>query len=88
MEKKIKVAFFSANRAEYSLIRPFIKKFSNNNKFKVDFIISGSHLDQKFGRSFDEIKLDKKKIFNKFVISLNTNKLINTVNFFNLLQKI
>lgn len=87
MEKKIKVAFFSANRAEYSLIRPFIKKFSSNNKFKVDFIISGSHLNKKFGRSFDEIKLDKIKSIHKIIISLNTNRLINTVKYFNLLQK-
>ena len=47
--KKINITFFSANRAEYGLIYPFIKKISNNKKFNVNLIVAGSHLEKKFG---------------------------------------
>jgi hypothetical protein len=33
--KKLNIIFFSANRAEYGLIRPFLKIFSKNKMFKV-----------------------------------------------------
>ena len=49
--KKINITFFSANRAEYGLIYPFIKKISNNKKFNVNLIVAGSHLEKKFGNT-------------------------------------
>jgi UDP-N-acetylglucosamine 2-epimerase len=61
--KKINIIFFSANRAEYGLIRPFLKIFSKNKMFKVEFVVSGSHLEKKFGFSFNEIKKDKIKLY-------------------------
>ena len=85
--KKINIVFFSANRAEYSLIFPFLKIFSKNKFFNVGLVVSGSHLEKKFGFSFDEIKKDKIKIYSKIKIPLQTNKLDNTADYFNKLQK-
>ncbi len=85
--KKINIVFFSANRAEYSLIFPFLKIFSKNKFFNVGLVVSGSHLERKFGFSFDEIKKDKIKIYSKIKIPLQTNKLDNTADYFNKLQK-
>ena len=56
--KKLNIVFFSANRAEYGLINPFIKIFSKNIKFNVKFIVAGSHLEKKFGYSLNEIRTD------------------------------
>ena len=87
MFKKINIIFFSANRAEYSLIEPFIKIFASNNKFNIGLIVSGSHLDKKFGNTLNEIKKDNIKILSKIKVTLRTNSLIDTAEYSNLLQK-
>ncbi len=85
--KKIKIVFFTANRAEYSLIYPFLRIFSKSNFFKVHLVISGSHLEKKFGLTLNEIKDDRVKIHTKIKVPLKTNKLENAAEYFNLLQK-
>ena len=84
--KKLNIVFFSANRAEYGLIHPFIDIFSKNNKFKTELVISGSHFDKNFGFSFNEIKNDNLKKYTRIKISIKTNKLIDTSIYFNSLQ--
>lgn len=84
--KKINIIFFSANRAEYGLIIPFLKIFSKNKLFRVKFIVSGSHLEKKFGFSFNEIKKDKIKIYKKIKVPLKTNRLEDAADYFNKLQ--
>ena len=86
MKKKTKIVFFSANRAEYGLIRPFIRKFLSVKNFQVYLIIAGSHNSKKFGKSFSEIESDKIDNIYKINLQLNTNKLTDAVKYFNLLQ--
>ena len=74
MQKKINIIFFSANRAEYGLIHPFLKVFLNHELFEVEFVIAGSHFSKKFGQSVREIKQDKIK-YTQINLSLNTNTL-------------
>ena len=85
--KKINIVFFSANRAEYSLIQPFLKIFSLNSKFNVGLVVAGSHLEKKFGNTFDEIKKDNIKVLLKIKVPLKTNSLIECAEYSNLLQK-
>lgn len=85
--KKINIVFFSANRAEYSLIQPFLKIFSSNNKFNVGLIVAGSHLHKKFGSTIDEIQKDNIKILSKIKVPLKTNSLKDTAEYSNILQK-
>ena len=84
--KKKKIIFFSANRAEYGLLYPFLKVFLNNSKFIVELIVAGSHFSKKFGSSIEEIKNDKIK-YTKINLALNTNTLDNTADYFCNLQK-
>ena len=87
--KKLNIIFFSANRAEYGLIRPFLKIFSKNKIFKVEFVVSGSHLEKKFGLSFNEIKKDQIKLQTRITrirVPLKTNKIENAADYFNKLQ--
>ena len=84
--KKIKIVFFSANRAEYGLIYPFIKIFLKKKIFDVEFIVTGSHFSKKFGLSFKEIKKDKIK-FSQISLPLSTNTLEDTSDYFTKLQK-
>ena len=85
--KKINITFFSANRAEYGLIHPFIKKLSTNKKFNINLIVAGSHLEKKFGNTFNEIKKDKIKILAKIKIPIKTDNLLGTARYFNEIQK-
>jgi UDP-hydrolysing UDP-N-acetyl-D-glucosamine 2-epimerase len=85
--KRINITFFSANRAEYGLIYPFIKKLSANKKFNINLIVAGSHLEKKFGNTFNEIKKDKIKILAKIKIPIKTNNLLGTARYFNEIQK-
>ncbi len=84
--KKIKIIFFSANRAEYGLIYPFLKIFSKNKNYEVKFIVAGSHLEKKFGYSINEIKKDKINVFKRIKIPLKTNELGNAAFYFSKLQ--
>lgn len=85
--KKKNIIFFTANRAEYGLIYPFIKKLSSNKKLNIKLIVAGSHFRKEFGSSFSEIKKDKVKILSKINIPLNTNTLTDTAEYSNLIQK-
>lgn len=85
--KKINIIFFSAHRAEYSLIQPFLKIFSLNSKFNVGLIVAGSHLEKKFGNTFNEIKKDNINVLAKIKVPLKTNSLIDSSEYSNLLQK-
>jgi UDP-hydrolysing UDP-N-acetyl-D-glucosamine 2-epimerase len=84
--KKLNIVFFSANRAEYGLIYPFLKIFLKHRMFNVELVVTGSHFSKKFGSSIKEIKKDKIKYF-KIDLPLNTNSLNNTSDYFNKLQK-
>ena len=84
--KKISIVFFSANRAEYGLIYPFLKVFLKHKVFDVELIVAGSHFSKKFGSSIKEIKKDKIK-YTKINLPLSTNTLSDTSDYFNKLQK-
>ena len=84
--KKINIVFFSANRAEYGLIYPFLKVFLKHKMFNVEFVVAGSHFSKKFGLSIKEIEKDKIK-YTKINLPLSTNTLSNTSDYFNKLQK-
>lgn len=60
--KKRKISIFTANRAEYGIIKPLIKLLSDDKKIDFSLIVSGSHLTNTFGYTADEIKKDKFKI--------------------------
>ena len=83
--RKLSIVFFSANRAEYGLIYPFLKIFLKHKMFKVELVVAGSHFSKKFGLSVKEIKIDKIKYF-KINLPLSTNTLTNTSDYFNELQ--
>ncbi len=84
--KKLNIVFFSANRAEYGLIYPFLKIFAKNRNFNLKFVVAGSHLEKKFGSTIDEIKKDNIKIYKEIKIPLKTNEPEDTAVFFNNLQ--
>lgn len=53
-----KVAIITATRAEYGLLSPLIKELRKreNERFKVDLIVTGTHLRKEYGMTVEEIK--------------------------------
>ena len=84
--KKKRIAIFTGNRAEYGMIRSFIKYFESDKKFKVYLIISGSHLDKKMGGTIKEIYKDNIKNIHKIFIKSQTNTLFQISNYSHILQ--
>ena len=60
--KKKRVLVFTGNRAEYGLQLPVVKALTESNKIDCLLMVSGSHLDKKFGETISHIKKDKIKI--------------------------
>lgn len=58
-----KIAVITATRAEYGLLSPVIKKLreQESDLFRVDLIVTGTHLSKQYGRTIDEIddRIDK-----------------------------
>lgn len=59
---KRKITIFTANRAEYGILKPLIKLFKKDKKIDFSIIVSGSHLSNSFGYTINEIKNDKVKV--------------------------
>lgn len=65
-----KIAIFTTSRADFGLLRGFIKKINNVKNFKNYLIVSGSHLEKKSGYTINEIFESKLKIHSKININL------------------
>ncbi|MCR5768066.1 MAG: UDP-N-acetylglucosamine 2-epimerase (hydrolyzing) [Lachnospiraceae bacterium] len=52
-----KIAVVTATRAEYGLLSPVIKNLRKyeNDEFRVELIVTGTHLSDKYGKTIDEI---------------------------------
>jgi UDP-hydrolysing UDP-N-acetyl-D-glucosamine 2-epimerase len=68
---KKKLCFITGSRADYGPIRYFLNQLKKNNNFKVQIIVTGSHLSNKFGSSVKEIIKDGFKINKKININLS-----------------
>lgn len=53
-----KIAVVTATRAEYGLLSPVIRELRKHesNELKIDLIVTGTHLSEKYGMTIDEIK--------------------------------
>lgn len=73
---KKKIILFTGNRAEYGLQLPIFKELSKNKHLDCKLLVSGSHMDKKFGFFLNNIKKDKIKISKKIKLSkINENKI-------------
>lgn len=50
-----KVCVITGTRAEYGLLRELLFKFRDNNKIDLTLVVTGSHLDNSFGNTQEEI---------------------------------
>ena len=55
--KKI-ICILTATRAEYGLLKPIIRKFTDIAKYDVKVVVTGAHLSPEFGLTYREIEED------------------------------
>jgi UDP-N-acetylglucosamine 2-epimerase (non-hydrolysing)/GDP/UDP-N,N'-diacetylbacillosamine 2-epimerase (hydrolysing) len=75
--KKV-IAVFTGNRAEYGLQMPILRAIDMHPELDYRLIVSGAHLDQNFGNTLNEIKLDGFHIDAEIKINLIGGQLAST----------
>ena len=63
-----KIAVVTATRAEYGILRPLICRLQKDTEFKLQLIVTGMHLSEKYGNTQVEIEKDKIPVFRKISI--------------------
>ena len=69
----IKVSLFTGTRAEYGLMKKLIRYLEEDNFFDLNLIVSGTHMESKYGNTIEEIKRDGINISSSLSIPLKTN---------------
>ena len=67
--KKYKVAYVTVSRADYGIVKNYLKLLNQDKDIDFSVLVTGSHLENKFGHSIDIIKQDGFEI--KLQIPLN-----------------
>ena len=94
--KSRKIAIFTTSRADFGLLREFVKKINFDKNFRSYLIVSGSHLEKKSGFTINEIIQSKLKIYAKININVSNDQpksiaksiSIGMIKFTNLLEKL
>ncbi|MBR3579709.1 MAG: UDP-N-acetylglucosamine 2-epimerase (hydrolyzing) [Lachnospiraceae bacterium] len=70
-----KIAVITSTRAEYGLLAPVIKELRKHEspEFKVDVIVTGTHLSPEYGYTINEIKEDGIRIDHEITISVKSD---------------
>ena len=66
MKKKILIV--TERRADFSRFKPILKLIQKEKSLSYDLVVTGIHLDKRFGYTKNEIKDEKFKIFSEFKI--------------------
>lgn len=73
-----KIAIFTGNRAEYGLQYSIIKAISESKTLKYFLLVSGAHLDEKFGYTKREIEKDGFKVYSEIKAKVKADDLFST----------
>ena len=64
----IRINILTTTRAEYGLMRPLIARMQNDPDIEMHLVVTGTHLDEKYGMTFREIENDSFPIHKKIKI--------------------
>ncbi len=68
-----KICVVTATRAEYGLLKNIIKCIQNEEQLELCLVVTGMHLEKKYGYTVEEIKADKMPIAEKIPILSEEN---------------
>ena len=72
LSNRKKICFITGSRAEYGLIEKIVELFSKNKSFVTYLVVTGSHLNKKFGNTIKDIS-KKNIIIKKIKLNLNSD---------------
>lgn len=77
-----KIAVVTATRAEYGLLSPVIKKLRKleNDSFKAELVVTGTHLSEKYGMTIEEIEKDGVRIDQRVLILVDSSSEVDISN--------
>ncbi len=67
------IAIITGSRADYGLLFHTIKKIQESKNFQLKLIVTGQHLEKKFGNTFMQIEKDRVKVFKKIKLKNSGN---------------
>ncbi len=70
----MKICFVTGSRADYGLLSNLIKLIKLDKKFKLQVIVTGTHLSKYHGHTYREIIKDKIKITKKINLNIERRK--------------
>lgn len=71
---KYKVAYATGSRADYGIVKKYLKLLDNDSDIDFSLLVTGAHLEDKFGHSVDIIKKDGFRIELEVPLNMeNTN---------------
>jgi GDP/UDP-N,N'-diacetylbacillosamine 2-epimerase (hydrolysing) len=71
--KSKKILIFTTNRSDYGLLKKFIYLCKNSKYLKPTLVVSGSHLEKKFGYTLSEIKEDNLIEYEKAFLNFSSD---------------
>lgn len=71
---KYKIGVVTGTRADYGILKPLIEKINNNKLLSLCLIVTGMHLEEKFGNTYTEIEEDGYTISYKIPMNLHSDK--------------
>ena len=63
---KRKISITTGTRAEYGILREILNQIKNSRHLELYLIVTGMHLDKKYGKTINEIKKDGFVIYSSF----------------------
>lgn len=77
MKKKIVV--ITGSRSEYGLLKPLLEEINKSDIFKLQLVVTGSHLSSSHGTTISEIISDGYKITKKVNLMLSSDRRLDTI---------
>jgi GDP/UDP-N,N'-diacetylbacillosamine 2-epimerase (hydrolysing) len=68
-----KIGFLTTTRADFSILKPLINIIDLDSSFEYQLIVSGTHLDSKYGYTIDEIKNNNIKVHSTVPYNIDTS---------------
>lgn len=68
-----KVAYATGSRADYGIVTRYLKKLNEDPEIHLDILVTGSHLEDKYGKSISQIEADGFNVVYKCPIDLSGN---------------
>lgn len=71
--KNFKVAYVTSSRADYGIVRRYLHLLNGDEYIDFSVLVTGSHLEEKFGKTVDNIQADGFKIETEIPIFMDSS---------------